>query len=153
MLAHRQPPPSQEDAAVARASGHALSRHARQKQALTLRVEKKAGHDEPIKLPAGAVTLLVHILEAMAAGRGVMLIPDNAELTAFEVADVLQVSRPYLVKLLEEGVIPYRKVGKHRRIRMEDVMAYKERDDRERDAVMDQLVRQAQEEDMGYGRP
>lgn len=88
---------------------------------------------------------------AAEAGRGVTIIPENAELTTFEAADVLKVSRPYLIKLLEEGAIPYRKVGKHRRIRMEDVMAYKARDDRERDAVLDQLVSEAQEQDMGYG--
>lgn len=93
------------------------------------------------------------ILEAMAAGRGVTIIPENAELTTFEAADVLKVSRPYLIKLLDAGAIPFWRVGKHRRIRMEDVMAYRARDDRERDAAMDHLVREAQEQGMGYGRP
>lgn len=151
MIAHRQLPPSDQDAAIARVSGQLLSRYARQKRPLTLRVQE-AGQ-EPIELPAGAVALLMNILEAMAAGRGVTIIPENAELTTFEAADVLKVSRPYLIKLLDEGAIPFRRVGKHRRIRMEDVMAYKARDDRERDAVMDQLVREAQEQDMGYRRP
>ncbi len=151
MIAHRQLPPSDQDAAIARVSGQLLSRYARQKRPLTLRLQE-AGQ-EPIELPAGAVALLMNILEAMAAGRGVIIIPENAELTTFEAADVLKVSRPYLIKLLDEGAIPFRRVGKHRRIRMEDVMAYKARDDRERDAVMDQLVREAQEQDMGYRRP
>jgi excisionase family DNA binding protein len=70
-----------------------------------------------------------------------------------EAAGVLNISRPYLIKLLDEGVIPHRKVGKHRRIRMEDVMAYKARDDREREAILDQLVGEAQKQDMGYQRP
>lgn len=152
MLAHRQLPPSAQDAAIARVSGQLLSRYARQKRALTLRVTD-ADQDRPIELPAGAVALLMDILEAMAAGRGVTLMPENAELTTVQAAEVLNVSRPFLIKLLDEGAIPHRKVGKHRRIRMEDVMAYKTAIDRDREAVLDQLVAEAQEQDMGYGRP
>jgi excisionase family DNA binding protein len=66
-----------------------------------------------------------------------------------QAAEVLSVSRPCLIKLLKEGAIPHRKVGKHRRIRMEDVVAYKERVDRDREAILDQLAAQAQELDMG----
>jgi len=152
MLAHRQLPPSAQDAAIARTSGQLLSQYVSQKLPLTLHVQE-ADQKNPIELPAGAVALLMEVLEAMAAGLGVTIIPENAELTTVEAADVLKVSRPYLIKLLEEGAIPHRKVGKHRRIRMEDLMTYKSRDDRERDAVLDQLVREAQEQDMGYGRP
>lgn len=152
MLAHRQFPPSAQDAAIARVSGQLLSRYARQKQPLSLRVTD-AEQEQPLELPAGAVALLMDILEAMAAGRGVTLIPENAELTTVQAADVLNVSRPFLIKLLDEGAIPHRKVGKHRRIRVEDVMAYKASIDREREAVLDQLVSEAQEQDMGYGRP
>ncbi len=125
MLAHRQLPPSAQDAAIARVSGQLLSHYARQKRPLTLRVTD-ADQDKPIELPAGAVALLM---------------------------DILNVSRPFLIKLLDEGAIPHRKVGKHRRIRMEDVMAYKAAIDRDREAVLDQLVAEAQEQDMGYGRP
>lgn len=152
MLAHRQLPPSAQDAAIARVSGQLLSRYARQKLPLTLRVTD-AEQERPLELPAGAVALLMDILEAMAAGRGVTLMPENAELTTVQAAEVLNVSRPFLIKLLDEGAIPHRKVGKHRRIRMEDVMAYKAAIDREREVVLDQLVSEAQEQDMGYGRP
>jgi len=79
------------------------------------------------------------------------LIPENAELTTVQAAEILNVSRPFLIKLLEENAIPHRKVGKHRRIRMEDVMTYKARIEREREAVLDQLVSEAQAQDMGYG--
>jgi excisionase family DNA binding protein len=146
-LAHyRQPPPSAQEAAIARASGQRLSRYAGRKRPLTFQVE-----EQPLELPAGAVALLMEILEAMAAGRGVTIIPENAELTTVQAADVLNVSRPFLVRLLEEGAIPFRKVGKHRRIRMDDVMAYKEDIDRKREAALDELARLAQENDMGYG--
>ena len=104
-------------------------------------------------LPAPDARRIATFLEAMAAGRGVTLMPENAELTTVQAAEVLNVSRPFLIKLLDEGAIPHRKVGKHRRIRMEDVMAYKAAIDREREVVLDQLVSEAQEQDMGYGRP
>ena len=103
-------------------------------------------------MPAGAVSLLMDILEAMAAGRGITLIPENAELTTVQAAEILNVSRPFLIGLLKSKAIPHHKVGKHRRVRMEDVMAYKDRIDREREAVLDQLVAEAQEHDMGYSR-
>ena len=151
-LAHRQPPPSVQEAALARSSGQSLARLIRKNRPLNLKVTD-ADQEQPIELPPGAVLLLMDILEAMAAGRGITLIPENAELTTVQAADVLNVSRPFLIKLLEEKALPCRKVGAHRRIRMEDVMAYKARIDADREAVLDQLVAEAQENDMGYGKP
>jgi len=137
---------------LARASGQRLSRYARSKMPLRLRVTDE-DEVEPIELPAGAVVLLMDILEAMAAGQGITIIPENAELTTVQAAEVLNVSRPFLIKLLDEQQIPHRKVGKHRRIRMEDVMKYKDSIDAERESVLGQLVAEAQEQDMGYGKP
>jgi excisionase family DNA binding protein len=152
MISHRQLPPTARDAAIARVSGQLLARYIHSDAPLKLRVND-ADQAESIELPTGAVALLMEILEAMAAGRGVTIIPENAELTTVQAADVLNVSRPYLIKLLDENKIPHRKVGKHRRIRMEDVMAYKNAIDMEREAVLDQLVADAQEQDMGYDKP
>jgi excisionase family DNA binding protein len=149
MLTYRQLPPSEREAIIARTSKQLLARYAREDQSLTVQV-MDADHEEPIELPAGAVTLLLDILGAMASGQGVTLIPEDAELTTVQAADILHVSRPFLIKLLEEGQIPYRRVGKHRRIRMEDVMNYKRAIDEQREAVLDQLVADAQEQDMGY---
>ena len=148
-IRHRQLPPNARDAAIARDSGQVLCRYARSKASLKLRVADEKQAD--IELPAGAVALLVSILEAMATGRGVTIMPESAELTTVQAAEVLNVSRPFLIKLLEEEKIPYRKVGKHRRIRMEDVMTYKAAIDQEREAMLDQLVAEAQEQGMGYG--
>ena len=119
---------------------------------MTLRVRDHK-QEKPIELPAGAVKLLIRVLEAMADGRGVTVIPEGAELTTVQAADVLNVSRPFLIKLLDENAIPHRKVGKHRRVRTEDVMAYKEAIDREREHVLDQLTRDAQEKGLGYRVP
>ncbi len=151
-LAHRQPPPNAQEAALARSSGQSLSRLIRKNRPLMLKVTD-ADQEQHIELPPGAVLLLMDILEAMAAGRGVTLIPENAELTTVQAADVLNVSRPFLIKLLEEKALPCRKVGAHRRVRMEDVMAYKARIDADREAVLDRLVAEAQESGMGYGNP
>ena len=148
---HRQSPPTAQEAALARASGQRLSRYRGGNRPLSLRVVD-AAQEQPIELPAGAVAMLMDILEAMAAGRGVSIIPENAELTTVQAADILNVSRPFLIKLLVEGALPYRKVGKHRRILMEDVMNYKSRIDRDREAVLDQLAAEAQEDDMCYPR-
>jgi len=149
MFSYRQLPPTERDAIIARTSKQLLARFAREDQPLTVRVVD-ADHDEPLELPAGAVTLLLDILGAMASGHGVTLIPEDAELTTVQAADILHVSRPFLIKLLDEGQIPYRRVGKHRRIRMEDVMNYKQAIDQEREAVLDRLVQDAQEQGMGY---
>lgn len=149
IIAHRQLPPTARDAAIARNSGQLLSHYTRPDQPLTVRVTD-GEQERPIELPAGAVALLMHVLESMAAGRGVTIIPENAELTTVQAADILNVSRPYLIKLLDGQAIPHRKVGKHRRIRMEDIMAYKAVIDRAREEVLDRLAREAQEQNMGY---
>jgi excisionase family DNA binding protein len=137
---------------MARLSGQRLSRYRGQSRPLSIRVID-TDQEQLLELPAGAVALLMDILEAMAAGRGVAIIPENAELTTVQAASILNVSRPYLIKLLATGALPHRKVGKHRRILMEDVMTYKNRIDQEREAVLDQLAADAQANDMGYVHP
>lgn len=149
--AHRQLPPSSSDAALARASRQLLAALEKPGAPLSLRVVDDT-QEAPIELPAGAVALLIEILDAMAAGRGVTIIPENAELTTAEAAEVLNVSRPFLIGLLEQGQIKFRKVGSHRRIRMEDVMDYKEKVDAERDGILAELVADAEDQDMGYSR-
>ena len=149
MVTYRQLPPSERDSRIARTSKQLLSRYAGEDQPLSLRVID-AEHEQPIELPAGAVSLLMDILGAMGSGQGITLIPENAELTTVQAADILNVSRPFLIKLLEEGQIPHRKVGRHRRVLMEDVMNYKQAIDREREAVLDQLAADAQKQTMGY---
>ena len=106
--------------------------------------------DQVVELPRQAVELFSEVLSKMANGESVMLIPLHKELTTQEAADILGVSRPYVVKLLEQGEIPYKKLRRHRRIRFEDLMAYKERSDREVELALDELVAEAQELGMGY---
>jgi excisionase family DNA binding protein len=105
---------------------------------------------ESLTIPLAALTLFRLILDEMAQGNAVTLTPVHAELTTQEAADLLHVSRPFLIKLLEDNSIPYRKVGRHRRVRFDDLMAYKQQTDAKRAEVLSELVAQAQELGMGY---
>ena len=101
--------------------------------------------EEAIELPAGAVTVLDDVLKMMASGQGMTLFPRLAEITTVEAADILNVSRPYIIKLLEAGDIPFRMVGSHRRIRLDDLLQYKKESDQRSDEAMDELVALSQE--------
>jgi excisionase family DNA binding protein len=142
-------PPSPTEIELARASGQVLAPLARRGRGLTMRVAGTKP-EQTIRLPAAAVQLLLAILEDMASGRAVTLVPQNAELTTQQAADFLNVSRPFLIQLLERKKLPHRRVGTHRRVRFEDVLAFKETIDRQRREALDQLAAEAQELGMGY---
>ncbi len=108
------------------------------------------GDEARVTLPGKVLEHLQKILQSMAEGKTVSLIDNDEELTTQEAADILNTSRPYLVKLLESGEIPFTKVGKHRRVRFEDLNAYKKKRQREREHRLKELAKQAQELDMGY---
>jgi len=99
-------------------------------------------------LPDDAAAMVRRLLEDYAAGRRPRVIPDEADISTFQAADILNVSRPHVIKLLDEGVMPFRMVGTHRRIRLADVMVYKATKDRDSDTARDELV--AQELKLGY---
>ena len=117
---------------------------------LRIRIQGNEQSGEDIALPMPAFRLLRDILAEMAQGHGVTLLPVRAELTTQQAADLLNVSRPFLIGLLEGGTIPFRWVGQHRRVRLNDVMAYKRKDDDARHRLADELTADAQELGMGY---
>ena len=145
----RFPVLSPADTEVARASCQRLAALLRGDRPLTLNVTSAHG-EEAVKLPAPVGALLLEILEDMAAGTSVAVLRRDAELTTQQAADVLNVSRPFLVGLLERGTLPFRKVGTHRRVRIDDVLRYKNEVDAARRRALDELVADAQELDMGY---
>jgi excisionase family DNA binding protein len=98
-----------------------------------------------IRIPESAAHLLIQILDEMSRGNAVKLIPIHAELTTQEAADMLNISRPTLIQLLNEGGIEFRKVGTHRRVRFESVMRYKRQLDTERKAALAELSAYDQE--------
>ena len=137
--------PTDQEATLARESSRQLSRFT--KHDLRVRILES---DEEMVLPAAAVRLLMDLLSEMSNGNAVTLIPIHAELTSQQAADFLAVSRPFLVKLLEDGQMPFRKVGTHRRVLFKDLMSYKREIDKKRLKTLDELAAQAQELDMGY---
>lgn len=110
----------------------------------------KQNNAHQVELPTSALRLLVDILGELAIGNAVKVVPIHAELTTQEAADLLSVSRPHLVKLLEEGELPFHKTGRHRRVLFSNLMVFKERRDQASQAAMEALALQAQELGMGY---
>ncbi|MFE9659571.1 helix-turn-helix domain-containing protein [Streptomyces sp. NPDC005955] len=105
-----------------------------------VRVTVEDGSAEPLSLPREAVELLATLLAHLGAGRGVSIVPQHAELTTQQAADLLNVSRPFLIGLLKAGEIEYRTVGTHRRILAASLLDYKRQDDANRRAAADELT-------------
>jgi excisionase family DNA binding protein len=100
---------------------------------------------ETVALPESVFYVLARVAEVLARGDSITLVPVGREITTQQAADLLNVSRQYLVRLLDEGRISFRKVGKHRRMRIEDVLTFKETRDKDRRAGLRELSRLTQE--------
>jgi len=155
-------PPTTEESELARESSRALSRligqltggngAAGEGPRVRLRVGADGDHphEETVSIPVAAFRLLMDVLNEMAQGNAVTLIPVHAELTTQQAADVLNVSRPFLIKLIEEGKLPCRMVGTHRRVLFSDLNEYKRKIDGDRAKALEELAAQAQDLGMGY---
>jgi excisionase family DNA binding protein len=141
--------PTIEETEEAKVSSRALSKYASSDR-LNLKIILNGDETEDLILPGSAVNMLLAVLTEMSKGNAMTLMPINAELSTQQAAEILNVSRPHLVSLLEKNTIPFRKVGAHRRVMAQDVFEYKERIDSERLKVLDELAAQAQECGMGY---
>jgi excisionase family DNA binding protein len=108
----------------------------------------EVGTEDALVIPRATAVMFAQILELLAQGRGVQIFPKEAELSTQQAAAMLNVSRPYLIGRLEAGKIPFRKVGRHRRIRFEDLMDYKRKDDLDRRVAADKLAELTEELDL-----
>lgn len=108
-----------------------------------------ADGDSPvsIEVPASVAQLITELLRHIGKGHAVTFVPFGAELTTQQAADMLNVSRPFLIGLLETGTIAYHKVGTHRRVRASDVIAYRNKRSEEQQAALTELAQLGQEYD------
>lgn len=145
-------PPTAADSQLALESSRRLTQFlaAKSGKALRLRIEPENEPEESITIPVSAFQLLNGILTEMAKGNAVTLIPVHAELTTQQAADLLNVSRPFLIEQLEQGKIPYRKVGTHRRVMFADLMDYKQTMNQNRMKALEELSGIDQELGLGY---
>jgi len=136
--------PTPQDIALAKESSRALAKYADQDR-VTLKITGEDGQSEDIILPGHIMAMLLKISTEMSQGKAISLIPINAELTTQEAANMMNVSRPHLVKLLEQEALSFHKVGTHRRIYLKDLLAYMEDNDKARRQSLDDLAALSQE--------
>ncbi|MCC7463954.1 MAG: helix-turn-helix domain-containing protein [Gammaproteobacteria bacterium] len=142
---HRHPQfPSEDEIAQAREAGRQLARLLPEDQR-PLRLVTENNRDEMIAIPPGAVRLFLDVLTQLGQGRSVAILPKKAELTTQEVADFLNVSRPYVVKLIKSGALPARTVGTRRRIAFQDLIRFDEADRQRRRAALNEIAQLDQE--------
>ncbi|MEW6492342.1 MAG: helix-turn-helix domain-containing protein [Cyanobacteriota bacterium] len=143
--------PTDGDVTLAQASYRKLVSYLHHKEAdCTIKVMLDDTPGEVVTIPVEALRLLVEILAQMGQGNAVQLTPIRKELELYEAADILGVSKAHLLTLLKSGEIPYRIDGTVYRMRYQDVIDYKNRNDAERMKVLDELAAEAQELNMGY---
>lgn len=141
--------PTQEDVEQAKESSRTLSKYA-DVERVQLSLRGSNGETDDLVLPGHVLQILLDVLSEMSKGNAISLIPQHQELSTQEAANLLNVSRPFLVGLLEKGEIPFRKVGAHRRVFLMDVIEYREKTTQQRTQALDELTALSQEEDMGY---
>lgn len=132
--------PSDQEALLAREVSRILEAHEAEKTGIRMQLNDAAGESIALDLPASAVRLLVEMLRELGKGRAVTLLPMELELTTQQAADLLNVSRPFVVGLIEKGTLPARMVGNQRRVPLNDVLAYKADNKARRKAALDDLT-------------
>ncbi len=141
--------PTVEEAEFAKVSSRTLSQYA-DAERVQLSIKGSNNERDELVLPGSVVQILLEVLSEMSRGNAISLMPIHAELSTQEAANILNVSRPFLVKLLDEGKVEHRKVGSHRRILAKDLMEYKQSIDSKRHKTLDELTALSQELGMGY---
>ena len=141
-LVNNPPSPSEQDSHLAGTGLELLK--AKAKEGFRLKLE---GHNTSLTLPPSIVSLLERIFTEMAQGKAIDIVALETELTTSQAADVLNVSRPFVTKLLDEGKLPHRKVGSHRRVLLKEVLGYKEQMQQTSKAALNELAELSQKSD------
>lgn len=141
--------PTQDDVEAAKVSSRALTQFADYER-VNMSLTADGQTSEDLILPGHILDILLNVLSEMAKGNAISLMPIHHELSTQDAANILNVSRPYLVGLLERKEIPHHKVGSHRRVLAQDVINYKQKIDEERVKTLNELTALSQEEGMGY---
>lgn len=144
-LSERLPTP--DEATKAKQAASALAKLADANKKLSFRLNQNGKGETTVELPSAVSKIVLDLLLLISKGEAVTLVPFGAELTTQQAADLLNVSRPFLVKLIKQGEIPHHKVGTHRRIRAEDLFKYKQHRDADREKALQRLVELGQEID------
>lgn len=142
--------PTEKEINLAEVSSRVLAQYIKNKDVRSIKIIGDLDSTEVVEIPSIAFRLLVDILVHISKGDAITIKPIYEELTTQEAADFLNVSRPFLVKLLEEGKMPYHKVGTHRRVLFKDLFEFKHRHQQEQEKNIDELVALGQELDLGY---
>ncbi|MFL0800831.1 MAG: helix-turn-helix domain-containing protein [Agarilytica sp.] len=141
--------PTEKEIDLAKASSRTLSKYSF-KDDVQFSIDKPAGKSDSFSLTGHTLRLFLDSLAEISRGNAVSILSHHHELSTQEAAEILNVSRPFFVKLLKDNEIPYKRVGSHRRIYLRDILTYKQDVDRRRLAVLDELTQHSQRHQMGY---
>lgn len=141
--------PTDQEVEEAKLSSRTLSKYA-DADRVQLSIKGSNNESDELVLPGHALQLLLDVLSEMSRGNAISIMHIHAELSTQDAANILNVSRPFLVGLLEKGDIDFHKVGTHRRVLAKDIIEYKQQIDAERMTALDKLTEESQKLGMGY---
>ena len=141
---------SEPDIEIARVAQRCIVRALDPSRVATITVTPDAGEQPSIAVPPAALKLIGQLLGAMSEGRTITLVPSKRELSTVEVANFLNVSRPFVIKEIEKGCLPHRKIGTHRRVAFEDLQACARSMRQNQSAALDRMAANARELGLEY---
>ena len=141
--------PTNEEIEKAKSSSRTLSKYADADE-IKISIKNAINDSEELELSGHVVQLLLNVLSEMSKGNAISIMPIHAELSTQEASNILNVSRPFLIGLLEKGKLPFHKVGTHRRVYAKDVVDYKQQIDADRLSTLEKLTEESQKLGMGY---
>jgi len=144
------PPLSEREKEMARVAQRCIVEALDHSRAAAIMLTTDSGEHPSVEVPPAALKLIGQLLGAMSEGRPVVLMPTEQEFTTVEAANFLNVSRPFVIKEMDSGRLPHRKVGSHRRIALEDLLAYAQKMRATQASALDRMAENAHELGLDY---